>query len=304
MTVFEASHRFSDTHDESFRVELLPTKQLLFACAVDVSGSMAGAKSRAAVGALGSLMRDVMRDTDLVGLCTFAGAVRRLFLPMARAQVDWPRAVANMEDNSGGSTALWDGVFWAIDAAQTAHRTAHRGRDKLALVTEVLVITDGQENASSQHTFEEVCEKAWHPGIPNFNLTIIGVGADVDRRSMMRLCDGARHCRFVFAEDVQAFQTMLTDHVERVRMTLRVHRGPVVSTTTTTCPKSQAPRMMKSMADSGASTALTHLQRTGQLQRITAQAPLRQLQLPPPPPPPQHQQRQRGARGGRRPAAT
>ena len=132
-------------------------KRLLFSCAIDVSGSMSGSPIRAAMETLGDLFHSVMSDADQFAACTFSSEVKKLHAAMPKSRVDFDRDLGYISDNSGGLTALWDGVAWAITAASMEYSNLRDrfGTQLEAPVIEILILTDGHDNCSKRR-FSEI----------------------------------------------------------------------------------------------------------------------------------------------------
>ena len=107
----------ADGRHEKLTVEK-SRRQLVFSCAIDTSGSMAGGRLRAAIAALTDLCENAMDGEDRYALAAFADSVTKLHGATPRSGIDVAHDMRAVERASGGRTALWDGVHSAITSAQ------------------------------------------------------------------------------------------------------------------------------------------------------------------------------------------
>jgi Mg-chelatase subunit ChlD len=224
-TKIQASRAFDNDRKETLTVEKVRSK-IQLAAVVDTSGSMSGAPSDAALAAVKELFTDVLYPSDLFSCFTFASNVRTLHKPMRVDKVKWETDEQHIRDNSGGLTALWDGIARAVGSCK---ERAKQERELVEskelqgaehkLVTEVVVITDGHDN-SSKTSFEEVKQLIAKPGLPDFNLIVIGLG-DVDQDKLKELCQ-PRHARFLHGHDLDKFCRRLSEAVNMIKLRLQV----------------------------------------------------------------------------------
>ena len=129
-------------------------RQLLLSCAMDVSGSMSGAPSKALLAMFEDLCRNVQSPTDLLACCTFADEVKKLHAAMPLEKVDVDKDLKHIAANAGGRTALWDGVYWAVEKARLGCKTLREksGAGHEDPLVECLIITDGADNSSKKTT--------------------------------------------------------------------------------------------------------------------------------------------------------
>jgi uncharacterized protein YegL len=242
-------------------------RQLLFSCAIDVSGSMSGAPIQAAISTLEDLFRSTMADTDKFACCTFGSNVKKLHAAMPKSRIDIDKDVAHISDNAGGLTALWDGVAWAIQAASLEYKNMRdREGDRFdAPVVEVVIITDGHDNSSTKR-FEEIHALTQRPGIPNFNLVVVGLGS-VDKNALTQLCS-PRNCHFHHAQDVPEFKRVLGQVVDQIRLRLDVSSPDGHSHYEWRGRAKDAPAQLRNLAQGGQSRVLQIANNAGRLEDI------------------------------------
>ena len=107
-----------------------------------------------------------------------------------------------------------------------------------------------------------------HPGMPNFNLVVVGVG-DVDQDALKRLCEGKQNAHFLYAKDMEAFKKTLAHVVDRIKIKLtRATRGSSLTVEWNGC-RADAPAALQRVAKNGESAAA----------HLLAAAPTRSLLL-------------------------
>ena len=107
-----------------------------------------------------------------------------------------------------------------------------------------------------------------HPGMPNFNLVVVGVG-DVDQDALKRLCEGKQNAHFLYAKDMEAFKKTLAHVVDRIKIKLtRETRGSSL-TVEWNGSRADAPAALQRVAKNGESAAA----------HLLAAAPTRSLLL-------------------------
>jgi hypothetical protein len=245
-------------------------RQLLLSCAMDVSGSMSGAPSKALLAMFEDLCRNVLSPTDLLACCTFADEVKKLHAAMPLEKVDVDKDLKHIAANAGGRTALWDGVYWAVEKARFGCKTLREktGAGHDDQLVECLIITDGADNSSKKTSLEELLPMLAHPGMPNFNLVVVGVG-DVDQDALKRLCEGKQNAHFLYAKDMEAFKKTLAHVVDRIKIKLtRETRGSSL-TVEWNGSRADAPAALQRVAKNGESAAA----------HLLAAAPTRSLLL-------------------------
>lgn len=204
-------------------------KQLIFCLAQDVSGSMSGGKMRESMKGLDVLHDQVFQPEDLLSVVTFASDVQLLHRPMVVRSLDRNRDKSAIQKNVGGCTALYDAIGLVIenirnDRKDAKHQDLHRNA-----VYELLVITDGEDTSSRRFNLSTISALVAEPGIPNFHLTILGVGMSGSEAAPIKqqLC-APRHAKFLDVSDCNALNAAIQRVAEEV-----LQRVTVTVTTTT-----------------------------------------------------------------------
>jgi hypothetical protein len=245
-------------------------RQLLLSCAMDVSGSMSGAPSKALLAMFEDLCRNVLSPRDLLACCTFADEVKKLHAALPLEKVDVDKDLKHIAANAGGRTALWDGVYWAVEKARFGCKTLREksGAGHEDPLVECLIITDGADNSSKKTSLEELLPMLAHPGMPNFNLVVVGVG-DVDQDALKRLCEGKQNAHFLYAKDMEAFKKTLAHVVDRIKIKLTRETRSSSLTVEWNGSRADAPAALQRVAKNGESAAA----------HLLAAAPTRSLLL-------------------------
>lgn len=199
------------------------TRTMCFACTVDVSYSMHGETAEAAAQGLEAIV-SVLRPTDLYGCSVFDSSVTRLHHPMPRRKVKLEKDLAAVRKADGGSTALYDAIAHSIQALKVTakgHREGKWGKADSEVVYELLVVTDGADNSSSA-TLSELVQLVHKPGLPNFNLVLLGVGISGGAAADMRQLCKARHAHFYQCSGVSELKQQLQRARESIRLQLDV----------------------------------------------------------------------------------
>ena len=143
----------------------------------------------AAVEGMVGVFDDVLGSHDRAELITFASDHHKHFGLKLKQHIDVDRAMASVAGADRGRTALWDSIKFAID-------TTPRDAKYKGLQRELVVLTDGDDNASST-SLADICSLVAKPGLRNFHLVVIGVGLSGSaRREVNQLCRPA-HCTFL-----------------------------------------------------------------------------------------------------------
>jgi hypothetical protein len=245
-------------------------RHLLLSCAMDVSSSMSGPPSKALLAMFEDLCRNVLSPRDLLACCTFSNEVKKLHAAMPLGKVDVDKDLKHIAANAGGCTALWDGVSWAVETARLGCKTLRESSDAghEDPLVECLIITDGKDNASKKTSLDDLLPMLAHPGMPNFNLVVVGVG-EVDQDALKRLCEGKKNAHFLYAKDLDAFKKTLAHVVDRIKIKLtRETRGSSL-TVEWNGSRADAPAALQRVAKNGESAAA----------HLLAAAPTRSLLL-------------------------
>jgi hypothetical protein len=185
---------------------------------------MHGETAEAAAQGLEAIV-SVLRPTDLYGCSVFDSSVTRLHHPMPRRKVKLEKDLAAMRKADGGSTALYDAIAHSIQALKETARHyregGKRGKEKGDVVYELLVVTDGADNASAME-LSELSQLVHKPGLPNFNLVLLGVGISGGAAADMRQLCKARHAHFYQCSGVSELKQQLQRARESIRLQLDV----------------------------------------------------------------------------------
>ncbi|MFP4344474.1 MAG: VWA domain-containing protein [Anaerolineales bacterium] len=139
---------------------------------VDTSGSMEGSKLATTQEALKAFIDQMRGDRDQVGLIEFSSGVQRVS-PLRRLDESSRAELNEVIDSmyAGGNTAL-------IDAVRTAY-TYLLNREDQEAINAIVVMTDGQENAS-EYSLQELQEQFQNTEAAQIVIFTIGFGKDVD----------------------------------------------------------------------------------------------------------------------------
>eukprot|EP00055_Hartaetosiga_balthica_P008332 m.30699 g.30699 ORF g.30699 m.30699 type:complete len:331 (+) comp6246_c0_seq1:405-1397(+) len=200
-------------------------KHLCLEVGVDVSGSMHGGPMAAIKELIPDLFHNVLRDNDFYGCFTFASKVRSLHRPTIKSKIALEKDLRNLVNNSGGCTALWDGIKHGMEAIRGSHqyRMGQKKNAKVQFMNSLMIITDGQDNSSQEATFEDCKRLISNPKVPNFQFVIVGLG-DVDQARLQELCKG-NSCHFLYAKDVSDFKRKLANARDVIRVRVDVSDG-------------------------------------------------------------------------------
>jgi Ca-activated chloride channel family protein len=139
---------------------------------VDTSGSMEGAKLRAAKTALKSFLAQIRGDRDRVGIIEFGSELKDYSL---LAVLDDPtrQRLEQMIDRmeASGGTALIDATYAGVATLQQENQPE--------AINAVVVMTDGLENQSARNLYDLLTLVRSTPSLPIVIFTI-GFGEDVD----------------------------------------------------------------------------------------------------------------------------
>ena len=176
-----------------------PAKPKTVACIFvqDESGSMGGAKERAAKAEIVRIVNDVLLPNHYVGVLGFANDVLVHQRPKMKKSLKGGIEAVVGKLSIRGATALYDAIAAAI-AMVGFHAGTH---------CQIVVLTDGKNNRGSV-SYDEIVEKVARPGMANgakgfFHLTVIGVGRDVDHAKMEALCQ-PKHAQYLRVGDAGA----------------------------------------------------------------------------------------------------
>jgi hypothetical protein len=207
-------------------------KKLVYGWVQDASGSMSGAPMDASLAGLDYMSTHVFRPTDFLGLTTYNCAISVLHKPIQLAKVDLERdkdAIRQrLRSLEAGGTRTYDGVGASIEALQAMHRDEKFRAVMQDAVFELLLVTDGDDNRSTEYTLERLADLVAHPGLPNFHFVVVAVKmSDADKRKLRVLCT-SEHASFLDVGSLSELQHTLRGVAERVQQRL------VTTTITTT----------------------------------------------------------------------
>jgi uncharacterized protein YegL len=137
---------------------------------VDTSGSMAGGRIQAATSGMHTLVQ-ALKPRDVLGVYKFNTTVDVLQTFVRNHKIDWQAHIAGLNAAPSGSTALHDAIMQSMDALQKYAKPKH---DDTQLRV-VVVLTDGDDNASKTHTLDTVIQRVHSSTIANFHFMLLGV---------------------------------------------------------------------------------------------------------------------------------
>lgn len=203
-------------------------KKLVYSWVQDASASMAGSRTEAALDGFDYMFQEVFHPTDFLSAMTFNSDFHTLHLPMPVHKVNAARDKASIRQDVGGRTRMYDAVGSAIEALQKLNRDPKFSLITNEAVYELLVLTDGADNCSTDYDHRRVAELIAHPGLPNFHLVVVAVSmSECDKQNLHALCN-PDHATFLDVASLSELQRTLHGVGERVQQRL------VYTTTTTT----------------------------------------------------------------------
>jgi hypothetical protein len=203
-------------------------KKLVFGWIQDVSASMDGDRIDASLRGFDHMFRDVCLPTDYMGVVTFSDEMKNLHLPMPVHKIDPARDKASIRTAVQGCTRMYDALGTSIQGLQSMAKDRSYAAVTQDAVYQLLLITDGADNRSTEFTLATLTELVAHPGLPNFHLVLVAVSMrDHDKQKLQGLCAPA-HATFLDVKDISELQHTLRRVGEVVQQRL------VVTTTTVT----------------------------------------------------------------------
>lgn len=183
--------------------------------AVDTSGSMAGAPILEAMKGIRACLPDIS-SRDVATLLFFSDKVTCVE-SCASAYVIGQRIAVAPE--CSGQTALYDAIQEAVK-----HASAYSFRHRYC-VTEVIVLTDGLDNKSTQLP-DDVVQSVRKPGTAHFHMTILMAGMQPsEQRTLQERFNGIKHVHLRPVEKAglcDAFRKIFVAHRERVTISAAV----------------------------------------------------------------------------------
>mmetsp|Transcript_6103 Transcript_6103/g.11671 ORF Transcript_6103/g.11671 Transcript_6103/m.11671 type:complete len:338 (-) Transcript_6103:41-1054(-) len=212
-------------------------KKLVFGWIQDVSGSMHGDRIEASLRGFDHMFEKVCQPTDYLGVVTYNGDLNTLHLPMPVQNIDPSRDKASILNSVDGSTRMYDALGASIQGLQAMARDKQYAAVTHDAVYQLLLITDGGDNCSSEFTLATLTELVAHPGLPNFNLVVVAVSMTArDKQKLRGLC-APEHATLLDVKDISELQHTLRRVGEEVQQRL-----VVTTTVTQTVVQSQGHR--------------------------------------------------------------
>jgi Ca-activated chloride channel family protein len=155
----------------------------------DVSGSMEGAKLDKAKEALLSFIGQVRGDDENIGLITFSSTTREAVRMDALGKNRTLLASTIQSLSAGGETALYDATLFATERLAA--------RKEVERINVVLVMTDGQENASRRAAQDprkfaaQLQAASTGKGVPVLIFTV-AYGQDADLSALQRIAEAGK----------------------------------------------------------------------------------------------------------------
>jgi hypothetical protein len=134
---------------------------------------MAGARIQAATSGLHTLVQ-TLKPRDVLALYKFNTSTDVLQKFDRNHKIAWRKHVALLNAAPSGGTALYDAIVHSIDALQTHAKPQHDSHQ----LRVVVLLTDGDDTCSAQHTLDSVIQRVHSCTIANFHLMLLGVGVD------------------------------------------------------------------------------------------------------------------------------
>ena len=193
-------------------VEQPTRKKLVFGWIQDVSGSMAGGRIQSSLAGLDYMCSEVFQPTDFLGVMTYNGEVRTLHSPMPVKKVDIARDKIAIEAGLRGQAAydrMYDSIGTCITSLQAmAQSDEYRAATEDA-VYEILLLTYGGDNYSSQYTLRQAAELVAHPGLPNFHFIIVAVSMSESDKKKLRVLCTPDHATFLEVSELRDLKRAL-----------------------------------------------------------------------------------------------
>eukprot|EP01083_Nonionella_stella_P152712 489870_1 len=185
---------------------------------IDMSGSMAGSRIKAATQGVHALMSN-LNDNDFVSIIGFNSAMIKILEPSRYGTVkeQIPKKLAQCIDNVSGGTAMWDALNEAIQR-QKEFMKKWQKKNKTKRKQRIIVVTDGEDN-SSEISSEDVCREAAFFNLHGakdfeFVLTVIAVGEAKKSKSLQKLCK-PKHCHLVEVDDYNGIAKAIQNEWKR-----------------------------------------------------------------------------------------
>ncbi len=152
---------------------------------LDMSGSMAGKKLKAARDGIRKIFKNQVAENDLVRIIVFSRTAREYLSPMKKKGNEKEILLAiNKLNRAAGATAFYD----ALGDAMT-------GLDDMTRDNWIVALTDGEDNSSKRYSIDDL--KGLAGTILGVNLVIIGVGQLQNRKDLEELCSLTDKGRYI-----------------------------------------------------------------------------------------------------------
>lgn len=213
-------------------------KKLVFQWVQDVSGSMSGKRIESSLEGFDHMFENVCQPTDLMGVVTFNHDLNTLHLPMSIKKLDASRDKASIRAAVGGRTRMYDALGSCMRGLKDMSRDERYAAVVEDAVYQLLLITDGEDNSSTQFTRDTLTELVAHPGIPNFHLVVVAVCmSDQEKQALRGLC-APLHATLLDVENISELQHTLREVGEVLLQRL------VITTTTVTQQSTSGSQVM------------------------------------------------------------
>jgi uncharacterized protein YegL len=187
-------------------------RKLVFGWIQDVSGSMSGRRLEASLAGLDYMHNHIFRPSDFLGVMTYNGDLNTLHLPMPISKVDSERDADGIRKGLAGNYG-YDRCYDAIGHTimglrKMAHDPKYNAITKDA-VYEMLLLTDGGDNYSSEFTLRQAAELVAKPGIPDFHFVVVAVSmSTADKAKLRQLCEPVHATLIEIANISELHQTL------------------------------------------------------------------------------------------------
>jgi uncharacterized protein YegL len=205
---------------------------------LDVSGSMAGGKSKVMYSFVDDLINRVLRPKDGVGIVTFGSETNRILPLTNKDKVEFPTCVnTHVEGHSfktpGSRTKLFDSIHDGLEMC--ARRVRGPDHSSGGSLPYLVIVTDGEDNTSKKPA-EMVKADLQEPGktaesfkkegkvFAHFHVILVSIGSEADE-VFANLSKGAHHITHISAGDAKGLKKAF------VRVTREITKTFVVTET-------------------------------------------------------------------------
>ena len=163
----------------------------------DVSGSMAGEESKQTLSAIASIF-GIIEPKDGMGIIKFSSTAERVLPLTKKRSIAFPDCISTHLTSDGkrfecgGGTKLWDSVLLGMNALM---KRTQGGSHPKPSHPHLVVITDGEDNQSTEYNKDTIKEILQRPGdyakkhdmdgktFANFHASLISVGSKQSTQS-------------------------------------------------------------------------------------------------------------------------